>query len=58
MGTFLGLSQVIFCTANGHIMTMLHKVLDALLKRKQTWDVPFTKAILFTEKELCKSPSS
>ena len=35
MGAFLSLALIVFCTADDYIMTMLHKIADAVFQRKQ-----------------------
>ena len=37
VGTFLCLLQVELCAADGHVVTVLHKVLHALFQAQQTW---------------------
>ena len=42
MCPFLSLLQVELCTADSHLVAMLHKVLNAVLQSEQTW-APFHK---------------
>src|SRR5574344_143811 len=37
MSTFLSLSQVILCSADCYVVTMLYEILHAFTQAKQTW---------------------